>query len=249
MKKMMLILIILASLLPGILAVTQYFDNEKKEKEATKNEIELKTKIDSLNKNNSLLADQISSLSKDNVKLSNQLTETSLLLNSNVKGGKEVDIVAFKTSIDQLTISAKNNSHYPIYDIQVVILDYDAIMKCNNIVNAESVYIDRKCYMANMQIVPTFNMSPKNETQLPNKLPIKGELVNCAFQIKTRNGIILRQTIFKITPKKIEQSYRIYELVDEKLIFKEEKNPLKISEEYWNAHFYSQPYIYMQGME
>ena len=223
MKKAMLILIILASLLPGILAVTQYFDNDKKEKEASKNEKELKNKIDSLNNNNSILARQISSLSEDNVRLSKQLTETSLLLNSNVIGGDKVDIVAVKTGQTQLTISAKNSSSYPVYDVQIVILNYDEIIKCNNIIKRESVHIDRKCYMANMEIVPTFNMSPKNQSQLPNKLNIDAEYVNRAFQIKTRNGITLRQTVFKITPQKIEQSYRLYEFVDDKLVFKEEK--------------------------
>lgn len=245
----MLILIILASLLPGILAVLQYFDNEKKEQKASENEKELKNKIDSLSKDNSTLAEQISSLSKDNINLSKQLTETSLLLNNNVIGGEKVDIMAVKTNLTQLTILAKNVSPYPIYDVQIIILNYDKIIKCNNIIKPESVHIDRKCYMANMEIVPTFNMSPKNKSQLPNKLNIDGEYVNRAFQIKTRNGITLRQTIFKITPQKIEQSYRLYKLVGEKLILEEEKNPLKISEVYWNEHFYSQPYIYIQGFE
>ena len=88
----MLILIILASLFPGILAVIQYLENEKKESESQKREIDLNSKIDSLAANNLELKGEIKILSKDNVKLSHQLSETAMKLNDNVIGNGDVDV-------------------------------------------------------------------------------------------------------------------------------------------------------------
>ena len=55
MKKIMLILIILASLIPGIIAIVQYIDKEKKEIQNRENETALNSKIDSLRIDNSEL--------------------------------------------------------------------------------------------------------------------------------------------------------------------------------------------------
>ena len=245
----MLILIILAGFFPAILAIAQYCENDKKEKEKNKKEIELKSKIDSLSIKNSQLSTQITSLATENAKLSHQLTETSLLLNSNVIGSDDIDVSVVVASPDQLKISLKNNSNFPSYDVQLVILDYENIIKCDKTIKDESVYIDTKCYKQNITIVPTFNISPKNYVEIPNLIKIRGELIHYGFQIKTRNGIILRHSIFKITPEKVEQSYRIYNFNNEKLTLVKEVNPLKITKKYWEQHFYSQPYIYMQGYE
>ncbi|MEO6161043.1 MAG: hypothetical protein ABIP23_08430 [Pelobium sp.] len=240
----MLILIILASLIPGVLAVLQYIESNKKEKDSKRYEMELKGKIENLTIANAGLSNQITGLSSDNLKLSRQLTETSLLLNENLRGGDKVDISAIQANSTQIKISAMNNSVFPVYDVQVVILDYDEIIKCKNTIRADSVFIDIKCYKANISIVPTFNMSPNNETEIPNLLPIKGELMHYAFQIKTRNGITLRHSVFKVKKNKIEQSYRIYEFNNGKLVLTDENNPLKLTKEYWDQHFYSQPYVY-----
>lgn len=245
----MLILIILAGFFPAFLAIVQYYENDKKEKEANRKEKILQTKIDQLNSTNSQLSNKITNLSSENAKLSHQLTETSLLLNSNVIGSDEIIISAIKASPNQLKISLKNNSNFPSYDVQLVILDYEKIMKCDKNIENNSVYIDTKCYKQNISIIETFNISPKNHVSIPNLIEIRGEYIHYGFQIKTRNGITLWHSIFKVYPNKVEQSYRVYNFNNDKLTLVKEINPLKISKKHWNENFYSQPYIYMQGYE
>lgn len=249
MKKIMLLLIMLAGFFPAILAIAQYMASERKEKESKRNEIELKSKIDSLSLANTQLFSQITNLSNDNAKLSSKLTETSLTLNSNVVGSNDIDILAVIASPTQLRISLKNNSLFTAYDLQLVILDYEEIIKCNKLIKDEAVYIDTKCYKQNISIVENFTLTAKSNIEVPNLLLIKGEYIHYGFQIKTRKGITLRHCIFKIFPEKVQQSYRLYSFQDDRLTLKKEVNPLKISKEYWDQHFYSQPYLYTQGPE
>jgi septal ring factor EnvC (AmiA/AmiB activator) len=92
MKKKMLILIILASLIPGILAVVQYYENETKEAQNILKENTLNEKIDSLKLDNNDLKNELKLLLKDNTKLSHQLSETALKLNDNVIGNGDLEI-------------------------------------------------------------------------------------------------------------------------------------------------------------
>jgi len=80
MKKVVLILIILAGCFPAILAIVKYFENEKKEGQAKINEAELKAKVDSLNLANSQLSKQLSALSNDNIKNKKEADQAQLEL-------------------------------------------------------------------------------------------------------------------------------------------------------------------------
>lgn len=245
----MLTLIILASLIPGLLAVVQYIENGKKEIEAKANEKEMKSKIDSLSSDNSQMLNQIKELSKDNANLSTQLTETSLLLNENVKGNGELDLWAYPAQNGKIKFRVINNSEFPTYDVKIVIQDYDEIFKCNHSIEGETVYIDTKCFQANSTFAETFNISSGTETELPYLFTVKGEYIHFVFQINTRKKLTIRQAVFKLNLGTFDQSYRIYELQKDKLIFKKEVNPLRLEKGYWDNHFYSQPYLRSKGFE
>jgi outer membrane murein-binding lipoprotein Lpp len=130
MKKLMLFLIILASLIPGILSVAQYLEIQKKENEAKEKEATLNSKIDSLKIDNGELKTELQTLSKDNAKLSHQLTETSLKLIDNVIGNGDIEIEVKNTKPTEFHFRFVNNSELSFNNANIMVQDYSAIIKC-----------------------------------------------------------------------------------------------------------------------
>ncbi|MDQ2753249.1 MAG: hypothetical protein M3R72_09540 [Bacteroidota bacterium] len=117
----MLILIILASLIPGILAVVQYVENNKKEIESKKNKEAFNSKIDILKIDNSDLKRQLKTLSNDNADLLHQLAETALKLNENVIGSGDLQVELNTTNTSNFNLRFVNNSELVANNTNILI--------------------------------------------------------------------------------------------------------------------------------
>jgi|TARA_B110000240_G_C13331752_1_gene381585 hypothetical protein len=226
MKKTMLILIILASLIPGTLAVVQYFDSAKKEKENIIRENNLNKKI--------------KDLLDDNVNLSHQLTETALELNNNVIGASDLDIQINNTKNTEFNFRFKNDSDLPIVNAHITIQNYTEIKKCEVIKETENqIHINLDCYKDNFIKQSGININPNGAILFDNKSfnCLKGYM-NFEIQIETRKKTIIYHLVYKIINGEMEKSFRIYNLLKGKKIFISEKNPLKLSNDFWENNFY-----------
>jgi hypothetical protein len=226
MKKIMLILIILASLIPGTLAVVQYFESAKKEKQSLINEKALNQKI--------------KTLLDDNAKLSHQLTETAYELNNNVIGASDLDIQINNTKNSEFNFRFENDSDLPVINAHITIQNYTEIKKCEVIKeNDEQVHIKFDCYKNNFIKQTGINLNPFGAIVFNAKgfNFLKGYM-NFAVQLETRKKTIIYHLVYKIIDGKMVRSFRIYNLVNGKKLFISEKNPLKLDNDYWKNNFY-----------
>lgn len=242
MKKIMLYLIIASSLIPGILAVTQYFDGERKEKDAKKNELELKDKIDNLSVANSQLSSQISKLQTDNFNLSQQLTETSLSLNENIIGENNIEFNIIPCSQTEYHFTLKNNDDLPVLQAKIIIEDYNQIPNCPILENDNNkIIFDEVCYMKNIRQFPEVNINAGMSIEFSKnlyKIKSPNDYINFAIRSTTRKNVTLTYYVFKYIGNKFEKSYKVFDIIKGKKVFKSEVNNLNLKPEYWNQHFF-----------
>lgn len=236
----MLILIILASLIPGILAVVQYLDNDKKEIQNKKEKLAFNLKIDSLKTDNSDLKNEIKILSKDNANLSHQLTETAIKLNDEVVGNGDLDIELNTNKTSEFSFRFVNNSSLAVNNANIMVQNYNEIKKCEIIRETENqVHIKLDCYKDNFIKYSGVNFNPNSAFLDKNKIYyFTNEYMNFAIQIETRKKTIIYHIVYKIVEGDVVKSYRIYNLVDKKKIFISESNLLKLKDNYWAQNFY-----------
>ena len=236
----MLTLIILTSLLPGILAVVQYFNNEKKERENSKNEKVLNSKIDSLKIDNDDLNRQLKNLVDDNINLSHQLSETALELSNNVIGASDLDIQINNTKNSEFNFRFENDSDLPIVNAHITIQNYNEIKKCEIIrENENQVHIKADCYESHFIKRTGINLNPHAAIIFNDKnFNFLKEYMNFSIQIETRRKTIIYHLVYKLVNDKMVKSYRLYNLTKGRKIFVSEFNPLELTTSYWTNNFY-----------
>lgn len=236
----MLLLIILASIIPGLLAVVQYFDNNKKEIQSKKDEITLNTKIDSLSLNNQDLKKELNILLKENLKLAHQLTETALKLNENVIGIGDLEIELSIANRQNFGFRFSNNSDLPVINANIIVQDFSEIIKCPiEQETDDKIFIKRSCYNGNFINYPGITINPNGAFNDINKsYPFTNGYMNFNIQIETRKKTIVYHLVYKMIGPEIVCSYRIYNLIKNKKALHFETNPLKLGNEYWEKNFY-----------
>lgn len=236
----MLILIILASLIPGVLAIFQYVDKEKNELQNKKNEEVLNSKIDLLRDDNSELKKELKILSNDNVKLSHQLTETALKLNETVTGESELDIEINTNKITEFSFRFVNNNDLPVNNANIMVQDYSKIINCEiNKETKDKVFIKSDCYSGHFIKYSSVNFNPQTAFLDSNKrYPFTKEYMNFAIQIETRKKTIIYHLVYKLIQGDMVRSMKTYDLINNKKIFVEEENYLKLDNDFWSKYFY-----------
>ncbi|MBP1640132.1 MAG: hypothetical protein H6Q17_1715 [Bacteroidetes bacterium] len=229
----MLILIILASLIPGTLAVLEHIQNDKAKKE-------LNSKIDSLTINNLDLKKSIRLLSQDNANLSHQLTETAMKLNNQVIGNGDLDIEINATKPTEFRFRFKNNSELSVNNISIIIQNYSEIMKCPILRESKNeIVIKSDCYMNKHTRISGFTLNPKAAYLDETVYQLTSGYMNFAFRIATLKKTNFYHIAYKIINGCIYCSKREYNVVNDKLIFVKEINDLNLPDEYWSKNFYT----------
>tara|TARA_B110000902_G_C14209849_1_gene550957 strand:+ start:125 stop:850 length:726 start_codon:yes stop_codon:yes gene_type:complete len=233
MKKSMLILIILGSIISGISAIFQYVDKEK-------NEEGLNSKIDSLRDDNSELKKELKILSNDNVKLSHQLTETALKLNETVTGESELDIEINTNKITEFSFRFVNNNDLPVNNANIMVQDYSKIINCEiNKETKDKVFIKSDCYSGHFIKYSSVTFNPQTAFLDSNKrYPFTKEYMNFAIQIETKKKTIIYHLVYKRIQGDMVRSMKTYDLINNKKIFVEEENYLKLDNDFWSKCFY-----------
>jgi hypothetical protein len=241
MKKIMLILIILASLIPGIIAVVQYLENEDQKIQNIKKDKEFINNIDSLKIDNNDLKKELNLLQKDNAKLSHQLSETALKLNKNVIGNGDLKISMYPIVNNEFYIKFNNDNELAFLNGQIKIENYNELIKCEILKETENrVYIKSDCYKANRVQYKDINLNPYDGFLANTKAyPVTTDYMNFLITFSTRKNTMVYYVVFKIIERKPVLSYRAYNLINQNEIFVKEINPLKLTKEFWSKNFYS----------
>jgi hypothetical protein len=240
MKKIMLVLIILASLIPGILAVVQYYENKSKE---TLNEIkekDLNLKIDNLKVDNNELKKELKLLIEDNSKLSHKLTETALQLNNNVVGNGDLEIKVKILKNNEFNFKFFNVNDLPVNNASIFVINYNDLKKCDIIKETDDkVHIKFDCYINNIVKYNGINFNPNSAFLANDKIYlITNEYSNFSIQISTRKKTTIYYLVYKIIEGELLLSYRKYNYINMKEIFVEEINPLELDKGFWAENFY-----------
>ncbi|SMG23536.1 hypothetical protein SAMN03080602_01456 [Arenibacter troitsensis] len=251
----MLILIILASLIPGALAVVQYIENEKKEKVNKDNEQALNVKIDNLQIDNSelkenlrLLSSQNTDLKKDlkllsadNAKLSHQLTNTTLKLNESVIGSGDLEVHLTTNDNNEFKFKFVNNSDLPVFNTIITIQNYNEIIKCEVLNETPNhIHIKKSCYDGNFNTWNGIAFNPKSSfVDDVNLHPITNDYMNYSIIIQSRKKYIVHNVVIKKIKGQIRMSNRIYDLVnDTEMVLISENDDLGLSPNFWKENFH-----------
>jgi hypothetical protein len=240
MKKKMLILIILASLIPGILAVVQYYENETKEAQNILKENTLNEKIDSLKLDNNDLKNELKLLLKDNTKLSHQLSETALKLNDNVIGNGDLEIKIKPLTNNEFNFKFINENDLAVNNATIIILEYNELIKCEIVKETkDKIYIKSDCYNANCIKYNGINFNPNSAFLANNKVyAFSKDYTNFSIEISTRKKTMIYYLVYKTINGELILSYRAYNYINQKEILVREINPLRLNEKFWSQNFH-----------
>ncbi|WP_213259271.1 hypothetical protein [Flavobacterium branchiicola] len=235
-------MIILSGFFPAALAIMQYCENNKKEAEANKKEHELQSKIDNLNESNSNLISRISQLQSDNLNLSHQLTETSLHLNKSIIGENNLEFNIIPCSQTEYHFTIKNNDDLPALKAKILIENYNEIINCDILEKTDNkIIFDDACYTKNVSQLLETDINAGMNIEIPTKkYKIKSphDYYNFVIHSTTRKNTTITYYVFKYIDGEFKKSYRVYDIIKEKKVFRNEVNNLNLSPEYWNTHFF-----------
>lgn len=197
------------------------------------NQLRSKIKIETLE-------DKIGNLTEDNQVLSNKLTQTSMELNKSVMGdGYAIFGLVGKTEKSQFYGTLLSISDYNIYDLSLLISDFDEIMKyCKTKNVGDNHIIDHDCYFKNTKADKIAGI-PIRSSHFPNyNLTTTQKRKHLEIKITTRNNRTVQHSVFEMKKGVCLQSYRLYQHNGKIWELIQEINPLDLSKEYWVNHFY-----------
>ena len=248
MKKMKLLLIIGGVLVTGIVAVMQYFEEEKNEKERKENETLLNTKINQLTINNSKLSDQLTNLQLENSQLSQQLTNTSLKLNESVLGLGDLDFILALSNDQEFRFKFMNNGTLPVYDAYITITNCDELAKCGTVSqNENEVFFNQTCRVAAVFQEPPLTINSHGAIIVNNTYKLDASM-NFLINIISRKKSIMIQYAARIINGNHEVCTRTFEVINNQPVFKKESFAYDLPKDYWKQHFFdTKKFMYLKN--
>lgn len=234
---MKLLLIIGGVLLTGIVAIIQYFDDEKNKTEVKENEKKLNEKIDTLQENNNNLSGQLTNLLIENSKLSHQLTETSLKLNESAIGAGDVKVEFSMVNNDEFRFRIKNDNPIPIYDAYITITSQNELLNCEVIKKDENnIVFNQDCIKSAHQEMPmTINPGATIVTSKSYKVE---ENSNFTINVISRKKSITIQYALFHSKGIWGYSDRYFELVNNKLQLISQNVSADLPKNFWKKYFF-----------
>jgi hypothetical protein len=230
------------------------WSEEKKSKEKAKIS---EAKADSLNIENKKLLEKIADLSfnsneqliqsgKELQNVNKQLNSAQETINdlrlesvNNILGSNET-YFQYVNEGDDFFGSFFNPTNHPIYDLQIIITNYQELLNCKYKKNGELYEIDGKCYGKNSMQIPFINViSGERSYNIPDyKIDIsKPHKLLITFNF--RKGVYYQDYIFK---KGVGDASRIYEFRNNKKIVRRIINKPGMLID-WDKEFPLPPYM------
>lgn len=218
-------LIIISSSIYLYIDIAAGRENEKDKKFLNNNIENLKTK-------NTELSGKVEDLIEDNFKLSREITK-------NVLGeGFAVFGLMGENENNRYYGTLKSNSAYPIYDISILVTDFDKAINCKHIKNENEFIFDQECFFKNTFSENINNLAPRMSSFPKFNLETELKRKNIEIKFISRNSNILQQSVFDLKKGHCEQSYRIYKIENNNLELLKEVNPLNLPKSYWSKNFF-----------
>jgi len=220
------------------------------DKDSLGKEIELKKNIVNLNHRNDSLRDnlnqirdtlnhKIAQLENDNFNLSSQLSNTSFFLNSNILGqGYAIFEVYGNSRSGEYYSGLESKGRYPLYDISLMVTDFDEAIKCRTEIKGNKFFFDQDCYFKNSMNVKSKNLTPNMVGFVDYSFTTSNKLKNLEIIFTSRGSHVLQQSVYKLQKGICPKSYRIYKIDDKQLVLLESKNDLGLPNSYWEKNFY-----------
>lgn len=132
----------------------------------------------------------------------------------------------------------ESKSKYPIYDVSLLVTDFDEAIKCKTSLDGEEFYFDTDCYFDNSTNVEGKTIPPGIAAFLVYSLNSPSEFKNLEIKLTSRSTSTLQQAVYKLQSGICPQSYRIYKIEKGTLTLIIVKNDLGLPDSYWNKNFY-----------
>lgn len=221
----LIFLIILTSSVYLILDLNSDDLQQKYQNDLTKN-------IDELKKENADLNNKISRLIEDNFSLSRELTK-------NVLGdGFAIFGVVGQKKPGNYYCQLTSVSEYPIYDISLLITDFESAIKCKNKRIGDDFIFDDECFYKSSYEFSFNTLAPKMRKFVDHNFISREKYKNMEIKISSRKVNILQQSVFELKPGPCRQSYRIYKIDNGAIKLIIEKNELNLPDTYWLENFF-----------
>jgi len=236
-------LIIMSSIISICLEYLSDKDSGAKEVELRTNLKDLKHENDSLNNNlnhtRDTLENRISSLENDNYKLSTQLSKSTIELNKDILGeGYGIFEVYGNNTESDYYCGLLSNNKYALYDISLLVTDFDEAIKCRTSREGNKFMVDQNCYFKNSTNVKSNTLPPYLVNFVDYSFHSNSKFKNLEIIFTSRNSHILQQAVYKLQEGTCPQSFRIYKIEDKKMTLLKSYNNLKLKNSYWSTHFY-----------
>lgn len=240
---LLIILILISTIVSIFLDQLMYKDSEAKEKDFKISIGTLTQKNNSLtnnlNQTRDTLKNKIQSLERDNYELSIQLTKSSIELNKNILGeGYATFEVRGSSSPGQYYGGIRSTSKYPLYDVSLLITDFDEAIKCRTTQEGKRFMFDEDCFYKNSTNVKSNTLPPNVLNFVDYNFKSNLEYKNLEIILTTRSVHILQQAVYKLQKGICPVSYRIYEISKTKMKLIKSYHELNLPASYWAKNFY-----------
>ena len=221
---LLIVLIIISSL--TYLLIDLYSNAEQKKQQS-----DLMSDVKLLTKKNDGLNIKISKLIEDNYTLSREVAKNSL------GDGYAIFGVLGQKKQGKYYCQLKSKSEYPIYDIHLLVTDFDKAINCKSKFVGDNFLFDDECFFKNTSTFRLGTLAPGMRTFVDYNFNSSSKYKNIEIKFVSRSTNILQQSVFELKQGICEQSYRIYEIENNfKLI--EENNELNLPDKYWEDNFF-----------
>jgi len=243
------------------LSIYQYVDGVNKEKESDKlnqDLIDSQAKISVEQAEAKSMAIELAEANKKNFELSEQVNEkASDIIAKNMEviaaqsetlkrimGSGHAAVKIYVKNSNQVGLQIENTSNYPIYDINVLFINYNELIKTPITSRDGKNFISRKAYFDNcFAVYPAFNLAPLAYIDLNvYEIPIPLEPKYIAIKINQKNKNYLQYSIIFIEqPGNIlVHAYKLFELSEDgnEEYFVEEENLSHLPDSEWEQNFH-----------
>ncbi len=132
----------------------------------------------------------------------------------------------------------KSQSKYPLYDISLLVTDFNEAIKCKTYLEGNNFYFDEECYYNSSTNVKENTLPLNLLSYVEYNFTCTSEYKNLEIIFTSRNDRILQQAVYKLQKGICPVSFRIYRFHEGGLKLIQINNDLNLHDSYWDKNFY-----------